>query len=217
MKFDAEGTDIELDLKALIVAGWTGRDLSAVQHHIDELADLGVAPPSQIPLFYRVAKSLLVQSSEIEVLGVSTSGEVEPLLINQNGALWLGLGSDHTDRELEAVSVAASKQACPKPVSNELWRFDDVAPQLDQMILRCEIEENGAWVPYQDGTLANISQLQDLAARCELESGSAMLCGTLGAMGGVRPALSYRMSLVDPVHDRSLRLEYRVKTLPVIL
>ncbi|MEM1361624.1 MAG: DUF2848 domain-containing protein [Pseudomonadota bacterium] len=217
MLFIAEGAKIALDIETLIVAGWTGRDLSAVQHHIDELSALGVAAPSQIPLFYRVSRSLLAQSAEIEVLGPSTSGEIEPLLINSDGVLWLGLGSDHTDRELEVVSVAASKQACPKPVAQELWRFDEVAPHLDQMTLRCEIAESGAWVLYQEGTLASITPLQKLANLCDLGPSGAMLCGTLGAIGGVRPATIYRMSLFDPVRDRSLQLEYRVITLPIVL
>ena len=43
----------------LVVAGWTGRDMSAVQHHIDELAAIGVPAPSTVPLFYRLAVTQL--------------------------------------------------------------------------------------------------------------------------------------------------------------
>ena len=156
MRFLVDETVIPARISRLIVAGWTGRDPKAVQHHIDELAALGVAPPSQVPLFYRVSTSLLVQSSEIEVLGQATSGEVEPFLVKLGGNLFLGLGSDHTDRDLETVSVAASKQACPKPVADRLWRFDDLLPHFDQLILNCEIEESGQWVVYQHGTLEGI-------------------------------------------------------------
>lgn len=200
----------------LIVAGWTGRDPGAVQHHIDELAELGVAPPSRVPLFYRVSHTLLTDAAEIEVLGPATSGEAEPLLINRGGALWLGLGSDHTDRELEAVSVAQSKQACPKPVAAELWRFDEVEAHQDEILLRCHIAEDGNWVPYQDGTLAAIRPLRALAEQSGLKPGGAMLCGTLAAIGPVRPAEAYRMELIDNRTGRSLRLEYRVRTLPVV-
>lgn len=216
MQFTADGSEIEIAINRLIVAGWTGRDLAAVQHHIDELATLGVAPPSEVPLFYQASRSLLEPSPEIEVLGAATSGEVEPLLINHDGVLWLGLGSDHTDRELEAVSVAASKQACPKPISRTLWRFEEVEPHLDQLVLRCEIEENGVWTLYQDGTLASIRPLRDLVERSGLAPGGAMLCGTLGAIGGVRPALAYRMTLKDPVLGRALTLDYRVAALPMV-
>ncbi|WP_050929675.1 DUF2848 domain-containing protein [Aestuariivita boseongensis] len=216
MLFKLDTSEIDIRIDDLIVAGWTGRDPHAVQHHIDELAAIGVAPPSQVPLYYRVSASLLMQSPQIDVLGPSTSGEVEPLLIQSDGVLFLGLGSDHTDRELEAVSVAASKQACPKPVAQALWRFDEVAAHLDDLTLRCEIEEDGAWITYQDGPLAGIRPLRDLAQGAGLSDGQAMLCGTLGAIGGVRPAQSYRMRLSDPKLGRSLSLDYRARPLPVI-
>lgn len=216
MQFFVDKTWIPSRINDLIIAGWTGRDAAAVQHHIDELAAIGVTPPSQVPLFYRVSNALLTHSPAIEVLGASTSGEVEPLLIKQDGALFLGLGSDHTDRELEAFSVAASKQACAKPVCQELWRYEDVRQHLDELVLRCEIEEDAKWVLYQKGPLAAIKPLQNLIDDARLSDGQAMFCGTLGAIGGVRPASSYRMSLTDPVKDRTLEFDYHVRSLPVI-
>ena len=216
MRFVADEALIDGRIEHLIIAGWTGRDASAVQHHIDELAKLGVAPPSDVPLFYRVSTSLLSQAPEIEVLGPATSGEVEPLLVRLEDRTYLGLGSDHTDRQLETVSVAASKQSCPKPVSEVLWRFEEVESHLDRLVMRCEIEEDNSWTRYQDGQLAHIRPLHDLAARAGLKDGQAMFCGTLGAIGGVRPASSYRMSLSDPVLGRTITLDYRVRSLPVV-
>ncbi|MBU2960294.1 DUF2848 domain-containing protein [Citreicella sp. C3M06] len=210
------GQTMPLSVDRLIVAGWTGRDHAAVQHHIDELAELGIAPPSQVPLYYRVSNGLLTQAPVIDVLGETSSGEVEPLLIRMDGKLWLGLASDHTDRELEAYSVAASKQACPKPMAAEVWDFDEISADLDALILRCEIFENGDWVTYQDGTLAAIRPLAELMAGTEFADGTAMLCGTLGAIGGVRPAAEYRMMLHDPARERSITLEYSARTLPIV-
>lgn len=216
MKFHASGTSFEVPISQVIIAGWTGRNPSAVAHHIEELAALGIAPPSRVPLFYRVSNSLLRQDNFIEVLGNASSGEVEPLLLRIGGELWLGLASDHTDRKLEAVSVAASKQACPKPVSPELWRFDEVAGHLDDLILRCYIKENGDWVLYQKGTLAGISPLTDLNEQSGLQDGGAMLCGTLPAIGPIRPAISYHMEMEDKSRGRTMRLDYKVKTLPIV-
>lgn len=216
MRFFTEHGDITQTPQSLIIAGWTGRDRAAVQHHIDELAVLGVAPPSQVPLFYRAAYSLLTQSDTIQVVGDNTSGEVEPLILKHDNTLWLGLGSDHTDRDLETVSVAASKQACAKPVANRLWAMADVNAHLDDLQLSTEIFQNGEWILYQSGTLAQIRPLPDLIAGADFQNGSAMMCGTLGAQGGVRPAQHYRMALTDPVLDRQILLEYRVQTLPII-
>ena len=216
MQFTHEGNPLELPIKQLVVAGWTGRDRAAVDHHIEELAALGIAPPSSVPLYYRVSENLATQQQHIQVLGDTSSGEVEPLLIRSNDKWWIGLGSDHTDRELEAYSVAASKQACAKPLATELWPLDSVIDHLDQLCLSCTIQENGEWVTYQEGTLASIRPLQELIKAAPLDLHAAMLCGTLGAIGGVRPANDYRMSLFDPVLNRRIELQYQVDKLLVI-
>lgn len=216
MHFETSGGALSIDIERTVVAGWTGRNAAAVQHHIAELAEIGVAPPSQVPLYYRVASSLLTQAPEIQVVGDGSSGEAEPLVIRAAGKTWLGLASDHTDRELESVSVAASKQICAKPVAKHLWAFEEVEDHLDEIELRCEIEEDGVWVLYQHGTLADIRPLPELIDGARLAENYAMLCGTLAAIGGVRPALSYRMTLSDPVRERQIALAYTVATLPVI-
>ncbi len=216
MRFELDELSIEVPIGVLIIAGWTGRDAAAVQHHIDELKSIGVEPPSQVPLYYRVSSDLLLQAQEIQVLGQATSGEVEPLIVKHQGQLFLGLASDQTDRELEAVSVAASKQACVKPVSPTLWRFEEVSAHLDQLHLHCDIEEDGNWVCYQTGTLGMIRPLGSLIEGADLRDAQAMLCGTLGAIGGVRPASSYRMTLSDPVLGRAIELAYSVQPLPVV-
>lgn len=222
LTFDTEAGALAFAPAALIVAGWTGRDLGAVQHHIDELAALGVPAPSTVPLYYRCAPGLLTQAPVLPVLGSQTSGEAEPLVIRDpEGSLWLGLGSDHTDRALEVQSVAHSKQVCGKPVAGGLWRLDEaLAARLDSLTLEAEIRDADGqdWTPYQRGTLAAIRPLTDLiaAAPQRLAPGAAMLCGTLPAIGGVRPAAQFRARLSDPASGRSLTLAYRAEALPVI-
>lgn len=216
MRFDVEGEGaVGISVAALTVAGWTGRDRAAVEHHIAELAALGVAPPSTVPLFYRVSAALLTQADRIEALGSETSGEAEPLLVRWGGRLWLGLGSDHTDRGLEARSVAHSKQVCAKPVAGALWALDPLRDRLDALRLRSWVDEGGGWRDYQDGTLAAIRPLVDLEAACPLGEGHAMLCGTLPALGGVRPAPAFRMALEDPATGRVIEHAYRIEALPV--
>ncbi len=216
MKFVTSDHSLDLNIEQLFVAGWTGRNKAAVDHHIEELRELGVAPPSQVPLFYRVSSGLLTQEKSIEVLGTETSGEVEPFLAQENGEIWIGLASDHTDRDLETHSVAYSKQACLKPVAKELWKYDSVADHLDDLILRCLIHEGGKWTLYQEGTLSNIRPLADLKEALDFGEKAGMLCGTLGAIGSVRPAREYRMELEDPALGRKITLEYDVTTLPIV-
>ena len=223
MQFLLDGVPLHADVGAVTVAGWTGRDAAAIEHHIEELAALGVTPPSTVPLYYRVAADLLTQADAIQVTGAGTSGEVEPLLVCHAGSLYLGLASDHTDRDLEAHSVALSKQACAKPVAAEVWSFDAVSDRLDDLQLRSWIREtpDADWTLYQDGTLAAIQPLAELISASGLvaDSGaraSAMLCGTLGAIGGVRAGHAFRMSLHDPVLDRTISHAYQIDELPII-
>lgn len=216
MNFTCDNRVIECSIEHVVVAGWTGRNRDAVDHHIQELAQLGISPPSQVPLYYRVSDALLTQKSHIQVLGSGSSGEVEPLLIRQHDEWYLGLASDHTDRELEAHSVAASKQACMKPVASEVWLFDSVKDHLDKITMRCTITESSQSVLYQDGSLSNILPLQQLIHESALTNNAAMLCGTLGAIGSVRPAMHYQMTLDDPVLDKSISLHYSVSELPVV-
>lgn len=222
MKFTCGETSLDADIDALIVAGWTGRDRAAINHHIEELSAIGVTPPSQVPLYYRVSASQLTQDSTIQVVGDGSSGEVEPLLLKIGGRTYLGLASDHTDRDLEAHSVALSKQICAKPCAAEMWAMDEIADRLDDIEMRSWLGEDGDWTLYQEGTLAAIRPLAQLAADAGLEEpghdrGAAMLCGTLGVLsGGVRGAPAFRMELTDPILERTIRHSYRVTILPML-
>ena len=221
LRFTHADGELVVDLRSLVVAGWTGRDEAAVHHHVDELAALGVAPPSTFPLYYRTAATLPTFDADVQVVGADTSGEAEPLLVVADGQRWLGLGSDHTDRALEGHSVALSKQACAKPLCPMLWRYGEVAAHLDALELRAWVDEGAGWTAYQDGTLAAIRPLDELAAGAgeALAPGSgaaAMLCGTLPAIGGVRPAAGFRMALHDPVLGRTLEHGYRIEALPAV-
>lgn len=214
--------DVEIALRRCWIAGWTGRDAAKVQEHIEELAAIGVPRPSTTPLYYAAPAASLTQSERVQTLGGDSGGEAEPLLVDDGERLWLGLGSDHTDRALEATSVAHSKAVCAKPVSRGLWPFDAVADRLDALEMASEISDNGVvWEPYQRGTLAAILPLSALAAGApgaaggRLGAGVALLCGTLPAIGGVRPTPFFRASLVDPTTSATLRLCYRLETLPI--
>jgi len=219
-----DATSLRLVLENAVVAGWTGRDRAAVDHHIAELQAIGVPPPSTIPLFYRVSAALFTSAPSIEVVGDTSSGEVEPVLLDDGNALYLALGSDHTDRKLETHSVALSKQACGKPVSADAWRFEEVSGHLDRIELKSFIRDDASqeWVAYQDGTLEKIRPLADLmaaspfaAGEARLKPGTAMMCGTFGVLsGGVRPARHFAMRMHDPVLGRTIEHAYESRFLP---
>jgi hypothetical protein len=216
--FDSLG----IEPTGLIIAGWTGRDAAAVQHHIDELAAIGVPAPSAVPLFYRVGCRHLTHSADIEVLGEDSSGEVEPVLVAAGDRLWVGVGSDHTDRKAEAWSVAGSKQLCPKPVGPGLWPFDSVAAHWDALILRAHATPAGGGRRlYQEGPVSALRAPLDLVRRftggaAMLAPGLVMFCGTVPTRDGIHPAALFEIELHDPVLGRSLHHRYRIHPLPVV-
>jgi hypothetical protein len=195
----------------LVIAGWTGRDEVALKKHIRELEEIGVKPPKTTPIFYRVSANLFCHSGEIQVSGPDTSGEVEFVLIKTENDLRVAVGSDHTDRKAETIGVSLSKQLCAKPVSRDSWRYVEVQPHWEKLVLR-------AWSDgklYQEGPVTTMRSPEDLLDSYPLQSGQAMFCGTLAAIGGIRPGSVFRMELSDPVLGRRLRHEYSVHVLPV--
>jgi hypothetical protein len=213
-----EADRAELVPRALIVAGWTGRDEKALRHHIEELAAIGVPRPSSVPVFYRISMANLTQTAHLQVLGPDTSGEAEPVVVTMQDGLWLGVGSDHTDRKAETMGIALSKQICAKVVGKTLWRLDEVAPHWDQLILRAYVTIKDKRLKYQEGPLSAMRDPADLMSRAGVNfvSGTVMFCGTLGAIGGIRPATQFTALLEDPILGREMSCEYEIDVLPVV-
>lgn len=204
----------------LIVAGWTGRDIAALTHHIEELAALGVPRPSSVPVFYRTSVNGLTQTNRLEVLGPDTSGEVEPVLFGFEDGIWLGLGSDHTDRKAETMGIALSKQLCGKVIGTTLWPLAELAGHWDRLVIRSYATIASKRVLYQEGALAGMRTPQDLLSlyggETRLKPGTVMFCGTVGAIGGIRPASRFGMELEDPVLNRKMTHAYDIVALPVV-
>ena len=198
-----------------VIAGWTGRDAAAVQRHIEELQKLGVPRPRSIPTFYRVAANRITTASSIEVTGERSSGEVEFVLLQVGEELWVGVGSDHTDRAVETFDVSASKQMCDKPIAPRCWRFADVAPHWQQLRLRSYIGSEG--IEYQAGSVALIlDPARLITAYCggpRLKDNTFMFCGTLPALGEVHPGSPFTFEIEDPVLKRTIRHTYCIASL----
>jgi hypothetical protein len=212
-------TPLTLPIDQLVIAGWTGRDPVARDKHIVELEALGIARPASTPIYYRISARRLTLEDEIEVCGPESSGEVEFVLIGWQGRIFVGCGSDHTDRKVESYGVTVSKQMCDKPVASVLWELEDVIGHWDRMILRAHAVIGGKRELYQEGTLDAMLPVDDLIKRGfdggRLPDGCAMFGGTFAAKGGIRPASRFEFELEDPVLKRTIRHAYDVVSLPV--
>ena len=209
---------VAVEIEELVIAGWTGRDVAALNHHIEELKAIGVQPPSSVPLYYRVSAALLTQADKIQVVGSDSSGEVEPVLVGANDRLWVTVGSDHTDRKAETVGVTLSKQLCAKPVGTQLWRYDEVKPHWDKLVLRSFVPDGGKRRLYQEGPVTNMRSPEELiklyTGGDKLVSGTAMFCGTFAVHGEISYSGTFDMELEDPVLGRKIAYGYKIVSLP---
>ena len=206
------------DPAAVVIAGWTGRDETALNAHIKELAELGIAQPKSVPMFYRVSATLLTTRKVVQVVGREATGEIEAVLWKQDGSLYVGVGSDHTDRKLEAVGITLSKQLCPKPISKNVWPWTEVAPHWDQVILRSRL---ACGEIYQEGPASGLRRPDELLALYESREGSLpaqslMFCGTLAVHGSIRFTNEMYLELVDPVLKRKIEHRYSLDVLPIV-
>lgn len=216
----ANETRETVGIRHAVIAGWTGRDAAAVEHHIKELEAVGVARPATVPIFYRVSATRFTTADAIEVPGNESSGEVEFALVQHGGRLYVGCGSDHTERKVEGYNVTVSKQMCEKPLAPALWAYDEVKPHWDRLILRSFACHGAERALYQEGPVTAMRAPEELielyAGAAGLADGTVMFCGTLAAKGGIRPAPRFEFELEDPVRGLALRHGYDIAVLPVM-
>jgi len=216
LRFNPLGGEPAFQLSAprLIVAGYTGRDADIVEEHIAELAAIGVPRPSSVPCFFDLDPALATTNAVIGVEGANTTGEVEPVLIRHAGRYHLGVGSDHTDRDLELVDIGGSKAASPKPLGADVLALPAGPSGLDWDGVTIESWVDGT--EYQRGWLAGLRTPDDLLVRLEaalgpIESDLVLFCGTVPLLNGTFVAgAEWQISLTTAAGDR-LSHSYEVK------
>lgn len=207
------GRAVPFEIRDVVLAGYTGRDQESVRRHVDELAAHGVPAPANVPSYYRVTRDLVRAADAIPVLGPDTSGEAEFILLRSGGELFVGVGSDHTDRALERETVTFAKQTCAKVVAPELWRLADVAPHWDRLMLRSF--HGSAREPYQEGRVDEMLDPDDIFERSRERVGGGgegllVFSGTLPLLGDLACSDRFAVELHDEHADRRLALDYAV-------
>lgn len=214
------GREREVVVRYALNAGYAGRDTAEVQHHVDELAELGVPAPTRVPTLYPLSATLVSQAGEIQVPHARTSGEAEwALVVGDSPAdLLLTVACDHTDRALEVHGVAWSKQSAPDLLGDVAWPLAEVEDRLDAFTLRAWVRHGETEQLVQDGTLAQLLPpsywVTELAAHDLLRPGTVLLSGTIPMIAGVDQfADGWRVELADP-DGRVSRISYAVEQLP---
>lgn len=214
-----DGNNISINIKSVVCIGYTGRNQEMVKKHIEELARQGIPAPPEVPIVYPVSNLLLTQEPTIQLLGEETSGEVEFVLLISSAGSFLTVGSDHTDRKLETYSIPYAKQVCPKPIAKQAWQLAEVLDHWDSLCLECQIKTEDEWQMYQYGTVESILPVQEILQlakkrNCIDGEGTALFCGTVPIAGDTfQYATAYRITISDPVLNRSITHTYRLQIL----
>ena len=210
--------NVNIDFDQLLVIGFAGRNIEKTMEHIRELEQqLGVPAPKQIPTIFECSLELLTQGKDIKFVGNKTSGEVEYIIVKSGEKIYIGLGSDHTDRELESVSIPKAKQVSPKPIAGELWDYEEVKDHWDQIRLVSYQTINGEEVKYQDGTLSDILPVEKilsvLTERIGNIDNSIIYSGTVPVLDGFKYGDNFRSLMIDEALNRSIEFNYNVNVI----
>lgn len=213
--------EIWFDMRRMINAGYTGRDQEQVREHVEELKKEGVPAPESTPTAYEMITQLIYFDPVIEVVGGKTSGEAEYVLLCSGEEVYVGVGSDHTDRELESVSINKSKLVCPNILSDRLWRLQEIRKEWDEILLRSWVKNGkGQKVLYQEAPLSAMMSPEDLMGFVKRKVNDKSLDGT-AIFSGTIPILTgkfiyspyFEAELFNPRSQKRLNLSYQVQVL----
>lgn len=219
LKLQKNGREIAVPFHVdrMVNAGFTGRDQKEVRHHLDELSAKGIEVPTETPLIYPVIPGTLTTAEKIVVYGPETSGEIEYVLFIKNETeIYVGIGSDHTDRKLEETDIPRAKQMCPNIVSPAVWDLGDVAGHWDDLVMSCRVKKDGRDLEYQKGSLDLLMSPVELMAFVAAKV-TGPLSDTVIFSGTVKMetpefvfADHFSGRLTDPVLKRELAVTYRI-------
>src|SRR5262249_215296 len=144
------------------------------------------------------------------------------VLLLHDGDVFVGVGSDHTDRALEGANIGKSKQVCKNVVSARVWRHRDVAPVWDELELRSwvRLPESTQQTLYQQGALSTSLPSDELLAMVQSRikdkdcEGLVIFSGTVPMVAGtIIYSNEFRCELFDPRSRRSLACGYKITPL----
>ncbi len=214
--------DLIFSADHLVCSGWVGKDQKALQAHIEELGKLGIPGPDRIPIYMNFSTYLLTTDDEISVVSSQSSGEIEYVLLCKGEEIWVTVGSDHTDRDVETKSIPGSKQMYAKWLAPECWPYLEVKDHWDKLVLRCWVHKDSQKTLYQEAPLASILGPEELLDKMPNRGGIkgkgfVLYSGTIATASGLIYGDSYELEMEDPVAKRTIKSQYKVTILPQYL
>ena len=215
-------------------ARFTARDVETTRKQMDEqLAAEGHFSSATFtnPSIFRIARYLLTQDTAFEVQGTMTGGEGEVVAIRDGGEVFISVGSDQCDRELDPIFPDKPKQMCPHPVATTAWPYAEVEDHWDDLRIQSTVTTQGHAVPLQDSrleALVTLDYLRDMPSVQSLPDVAVLFCGSSPFLDSAEEAVKeYNLSpfttwgvgdaffvrLYDPVLERAI--EHSFMPVPV--
>jgi len=197
--------------------GSATRDAQTAVAHQQEVAKEGIHIAFSVPAprIYPIGTHALTTGSEVLVQDDHTSGEVEIAILVAD-QVYVGVGSDHTDRALERTSIPWSKQACPNVLAPVMWPLAAMRERWDDCVLR-------SWVDgrlYQEVSVAAFLHPDDVLAILKQrvavlpERDYLVFCGTIVSLDkALGFGARWELELEDPRGGRRIRHGYAVRNL----
>ncbi len=215
---DDGGRALAFQVTKIINAGFTGRNQVEVQKHIEEGRKAGHSLEiKKTPIFIPKLYDRITTGNAIEVLQNSKScGEAEPVLLFAKNEIYVGIGSDHPDRDMK--DVLASKQIYPNVISAEVWQYKNVKDDWDNLLMQSwVIEDNGERRPYQEARLNLMMSPENLlkAAKDNIPGdmdGALLFMGTTPTIhGNWEYTPGFEARLTNERTGKSLQCKYFLK------
>jgi hypothetical protein len=215
-----ERRELAFRYNRMVNAGYVGKNQEEVRRHIEELAAKGIPGPKSIPVLYPVVCNVLSLDPAIEVYGNETSGEVEYVLcVVTEDEVYVGLGSDHTDRHLEETDIPRAKQICPNLLGRTVWPLAEVESHWDDLLMNASAVKDGKETLYQEGRLGLLLNPAELMSFVKSKiSGSLenliIFSGTMGMLTGEFIfSQKFSAKLIDEKLNRRLEISYEIRPL----
>lgn len=204
----------DLALSRVFNLGSATRNPETARAHQEEVKHIGITIAFDVPAprIYPMSSQVISTADEVTVQTDRSSGEVE-IVLYMGDELYVGVGSDHTDRALEKVSIVWSKQACANVLAPVLWRFADIAAHWDE----CRMTSHVGGQLYQDCSVAAFLRPEDMLRILSERTVSLpkrdfmVFCGTIASLDKTMGfGADWSFSMTDPVLKRNISHAYRV-------
>jgi len=217
---EKERIPIDFSVNKMVNAGFAGRNQNSVSKHIEELKKEGVPTPEYTPTIYPVSPYMITQDSTIHVLDERTSGEAEFVLMINDNKVYVAVGSDHTDRDLEKTNISKSKQICPNIISKEIWLLEDIQDIWDQLLLRSWVIAGKERKLYQEARLSALLTPESLMnfVKSKLKDNSmhglSIYSGTVSVLSGkILFGEGFEVELLNPINQMRLTCSYEIHSM----